>query len=92
MRSLDLPGTPPQLSLDEYYPTETPRRPWPVRPNSTGYSLSGEMELRLSLQRDYFDEADASFRIPDKKDSEVNLRTKVKRLGRGLKDLMLMRI
>lgn len=98
MRSLDLPDSSREALIDDYFSPTISRRPWPVRPNSAGYSLSGEIELRLALARgDFDDPADAPVqsdaKLADKKGrGEVGLGNKVRRLGKGLKDLMMMRI
>ncbi|KAH8100785.1 hypothetical protein BXZ70DRAFT_127464 [Cristinia sonorae] len=92
MRSLDLPETSRAFVLDDYISDITSRRPWPVRPTSTGYSLSGEIELRMALARAFEDDDVPAPTAPEKKDLDVKLKSKVKKFGKGLKDLMMLRI
>ena len=97
MRSLDLPNSSREFVVEDYFSPDVARRPWPVRPISAGFSLSGEIELRMALERGDFDNADdppipAGIKVMEKKDLEANLKSKVKKLGKGLKDLMMLRI
>ncbi|TCD64048.1 hypothetical protein EIP91_004597 [Steccherinum ochraceum] len=99
MRSLDLPESSRDFVLDDYFSSDIARRPWPVRPNSTGYSLSGEIELRMALARGYnndpavtFESAQQPVKHLEKKDLDARVKSKVKRIGKGLKDLMMLRI
>ncbi|THH29441.1 hypothetical protein EUX98_g4765 [Antrodiella citrinella] len=96
MRSLDLPPPSREFVLDDFS-SDVTRRHWPVRPSSLGYSLSGEIELRMALARGFSDNADealmpSEIELAEKKNLDVKLKSKVKRFGRGLKDLMMLRI
>jgi len=97
MRSLDLPPSSREFVIDDYFSADVTRRPWPVRPSSVGYSLSGEIELRMALARGFSDNVDealmsSQIRLVEKRDLDANLKSKVKKLGKGLKDLMMLRI